>query len=233
VDRPFSLSWGRSSPVKKVIALLLFTPFLVAGCRSLRYDDRKHHITQPYYNNSAILVIKDHVLCNTILNEYRLKYPEDFSAPYDADSLFGLFHSAMERLDLNIQFKEGTNRCDSTFTGRWRQRVSQVRIEAERLSQFDDSVLQLIPIIHLNHAYRKHIYMSQGLAGGGYYIKQTIMRLTIFVVRGEEVLYLSSAKYFGPTYHSHDPRDPHTNLEQEHWDRLVELVMRDLKLRMR
>jgi len=55
----------------------------------------------------------------------------------------------------------------------------------------------------------------------------------ILVIDGDEIIYLRSAKHFGKAYPSIDEKEKLTNIEQKHWDNLVELAMRDYIKRMK
>jgi hypothetical protein len=209
--------------------IILFT-----GCKAYRFDYKRQHIVVPNYNSADTLLLSGYVLCNSLRNDNKLNSEVDFGEGVNLDSVFDIFKTSISKLNLPIKFYENENRCDSSFRANWRMKIDETNSNISRVKVIDTSnVIQIIPVVHLTNFYQKHIYVSGGVFGGGHYIKQTILRVMIYVVKGDEIIYLKSAKYFGETYHSNNPKETRTNLEQEHWDKLVELVMRDYIKRLK
>jgi hypothetical protein len=220
-------------PKHTLLLVLVGLSITLASCKALRYYKPRNHVVNTAYLRTDTMIISQVALCNTLINEFRYNHPEPFDSEFNSDSIFHVFLSSLERLRLPVKLDDIHYICDSTFTQLWRLDPDRIVPELDKFRSKDEQTIQLIPVLHVAHGYRKHIYMSQGLAGGGHYIKQALPKILIYVIRGEEILYLRTAQFFGPTYHSYDERETRTDLEQEHWDRLVELVFRDMKVRMR
>jgi len=207
--------------------ILCLSICFICSCKRYRFHNKQQHVINTRYEKGDTLLMSGYVLCNTLRNSYKLKKEQEFEEYINLDSIFDIFQSSLTKLNLPIKFSENKNGCDSLFRANWRMKIDETNKNIAKLKTGNKDIVQLIPVVHVTNFYQKHVYVQNGLFGGGHYIKQTILELMIYVIKGEEVLYLRSGTYFGKSYLSYDPKDTRTNLEQEHWDKLVELVMRD------
>ena len=217
----------------KVLILVLFIFVSFWGC-SPRYDFKRHHIVKQEYVNKPIY-LSDYILCVGLRNTYNvyslissLHKFEEFGILFNHDSIFNHFQKSINRLNLNlIDSIPSINHCDSIYYKNYRMKIGELNTEAIK-SMGQHRGLRLIPIIYLDNHYLIHSFVgSSGTFGGGYYIKQTILRVLILVIDGDEIIYLRSAQHFGKAYPSIDEKEKRTNIEQKHWDNIVALAMRD------
>ena len=213
--------------------LFLSVLMIVSGCQHLRLTQKRDHVLKRAYDWSDTLHLSDFVLCNTLRNEWNLKKEQEFDKEIDLDSVLMVFQSALMKLNLPLEISNGENSCGSAFRENWRMKIPENNQNIHGISEREKGRLQIIPVIHLNSGYKRHRYIAGGLPGGGYFIKRTILWLTIYVLDGDDIVFLRAGAYFGETYYTYNKGDTRTNLTQEHWDDLVELVMRDYVARLR
>lgn len=214
-------------------SLILSVLLILAGCQHLRLTHKRDHILNRAYAWSDTLYLNDFVLCNTLRNEWNLKKEQEFDTQVDLDSVYDIFKSSLKKIELPIKISNGENKCDSIFRSNWRMRVEDTKQHVHKAKNNELRSLQLIPVIHATNFYERPYYIVGGVPGGGYYVRQTILRITIFILDGEEIIYLRSGAYFSESYRAYNKGNTRTNLTQEHWDNLVELVLRDYVKRLR
>jgi len=226
--------------MKQALYYLLGLSFVSLGC-SPRLDFRKHHVVQQIYENEKI-TLSNYFLCVGLTNNHNtysfrkaiLHSQEEFGDLFNRDSIFNYFTSAISKLDILVALSDSAKGfCDNSFYENARMKID--KLDMNRIKDIArDSGLVLVPVIYLDNQYTQHVYMgSSGVAGGGAYIKQTIVRVLIVMLDGDKVVYLSSAQHFGETYESIDIKDKRNNIEQEHWDKLVEKAMENYIKRLK
>jgi hypothetical protein len=220
--------------VVKIVLLLL----VLQSCQSMffRYESKKNQTLKPNYNSSDTLKVSEFVLCYTLSQAYE-NTKLDFSGGVDMDSIYSKFRVSFKKLNLPIIFpnyRAEKNHCNEFCLEMKYLKINEYIIDfIKSIPNIEEHKYRLIPIIFVDDTYRKHVYMSGGVWGGGDYIKQMDIKIMISIMKGDEIMYLSSAIYLGETYHTADINDRRTKVEQKHWDKLVELVMRDYIKRLK
>jgi hypothetical protein len=211
----------------------------IKGC-SPRLDFKKQHISKKEYKRDT-LFISDYSVCVSLSNSFHTlslrnrQYDEkEFSIFFNKDSIFNHFTNALTLLNIPFKIRNSSNNfCDSALYVNWRMNIKKIDFEKIKKNNKNDG-LTLVPIIYLDNHHRTNTYMtSGGVIGGGELKKQTILTVLVVIIDGEEIIYLSSGKHFGKEYEALDVKDTRTYIKQEHWDKLVELVMRDYIKRMK
>ncbi len=211
--------------VRNVLVLLtIILPFV--GCSPYKYkvSDAKHHIKRKSYVRSEDIHLQNYVVCNNINRRFRNK-----SVIVRYDSVLNILSDALEKSGIKIIRNEGRNFCDSTFHFNTLVKLKKIDINKIISIANYDSTLTLIPVIYINNRSIKNSYItSSGIPDGGYYLRDTFLTIAVYLIKDNEIVYLKSA-WFGPvssrtaTYNE----EPLKKLEQEHWDKLVRLVMND------
>ena len=226
--------------MRNIHLLTLFALFVLIGC-SPRYDFKRHHIVRDSYKKD-IIFLSNYVLCVGLTN-YHNNYSfrkgvhhsnAEFGIQFNVDSIFNHFKSALLNTKLNFEISKKTYPfCDSSFYSNNRMRIENLNIDKVK-NIAKGSGLKLVPIIYLDSHYQKHFIVgSSGVVSGGHFVKQTVLRVLICIIDNDEIIYLRSVQSFSDTYDSYDKKEKRTNIEQKHWDNLVELAMRDYIKRMK
>jgi hypothetical protein len=206
--------------------------FIFISCthNKLKIRDKKKHIIHNSYEKIDEIYIENYVLCNNIN-----RWKRNEMVKINEDSILNIFNKALEKTKINIIRNEKENFCDNHFHYNIPLKLSKVDTKIIINSPTNDSRIRLFPIIYINNLSLKNIYItSSGIAGGGEYLRDTFLTIVIYLIKDSEIIYLKSARY-GPissetvTYDEKPPKQ----LEQEHWDKLVELVMRDYIKRLK
>jgi hypothetical protein len=179
--------------------------------------------------------LTDALLCVGLRNEHNIysltstQQPfNDYGFNFNHDSIISNFSISLNQLDLNyIKSDIQISLCDSNLYSNYRMLINS--INTDNLKSIGASNgFRILPIVYLDNRYRRFAVVgSSGTFTGGHYVKQTVLRLLILIIDGDEIIYLRSAKYFGDEIHTSDPKEKYSAIEQKHWDKLVELVMRD------
>lgn len=218
------------------VALLLIG---LQAC-SPRLDSKKQHISKKQYAKDSLAIV-DYGLCISLVeypNTMSLKGTQydqsEYSIYFDHDSIFVHFLNALSMLDIPIR-KESQHGsfCDSGLYRNFNMDIKKIDLNQIKANNKDKG-LTLVPLLYLSSSHEKAIHFSlSGGASGGEYLKQTVLTIMIVILDGEEIIYLSSGKHFGKSYDSWNEKDPNTNMNQTHWDKLVAMVMRDYLKRAR
>jgi len=210
----------------KPVPILLIIILLFGGCspNKFMFRNKSQHIILKSYEKIEEIYLEHYVICNNI---NRLTKNE--VAEINEDSVLNIFSAALKKSNIKIIINSKENLCDST--SHFNVPVKLSKIDNDKITSISnpDSTLKLFPVIYINNRSLKHLYFtSNGIPGGGEYLRDTFLTIVIYLIKNNEIIYLKSARY-GPvssetaTYDEEPPK----KLEQEHWDRLVRLVMSD------
>jgi hypothetical protein len=203
----------------------------LCSCASQRLDGKRHHIVKKSYPIDTIL-ISDYISCYGLRNTIGIE-----STPptlFNKDSLFNHFEIALKNTDLVFKMDDNNlNQCDSIFHSYWAMKINQV--DKKKIKSLTTGKnLTLVPFIYFDDYYRKYIYFSStGVAGGGGYIKKPYLKMIVFLLDGDNIIYARSAIHFGKGHHVNEKEDIDKVISQDHWDKLVELVMKDYIKRLK
>jgi hypothetical protein len=207
---------------------------------SPRLDSKKQHISKKQYSKDSLAIV-DYGLCisligypNTMSLKGRQYDQSEFSIHFDHDSIFVHFLNALSMLDIPISKENQQNSfCDSGLYRNYNMDIRKIDFNQIKANNKNKG-LTLVPILYLNSSHEKAMHFSlSGGASGGQYLKQTVLTIVIVILDGEEIIYLSSGKYFGKSYDSWNEKDPNANMTQMHWDKLVAMVMKDYLKRVK
>jgi hypothetical protein len=208
--------------IATLIVILLF-----AGCSPYKYKvtNKRAQIVKNSYSSADTIVFQNFIFCsniNTLFHNEALNINED--------SLLNIFFTSVENSGIQFVYNdEGRNFCDEEFQSN--KLIKAKKIDKRKIFDISESnsTLSAVPFVYINNrALSNRYFTSKGIPGGGGYLRDTFLNMTIYLVKNDEIVYHKSA-WFGPvssetaTYNEDSPK----KLEQEHWDNLVRLVMLD------
>jgi hypothetical protein len=218
--------------IMKLFAILvIFMVFIGCSPNKYKITNKKAQIVKNSYSSSDTILFQNFILCNninTLFNNKKLKINED--------SVLNIFFASVEKSGVTFVHKnKGSNFCDEEFH---KNKLIKVKnISKSKIIEISkpNNTLKAVPFIYINNRSLKHLYFtSKGIPGGGEYLRDTFLNIIIYFIKDNEIIYLKSA-WYGPVSSETALPDeaPPKKLEQEHWDKLVELVMRDYIKRMK
>lgn len=186
------------------------------GQNHYSFVDERYATQDTIYLNDFI------VYSSSVYRDYRLKVETH------GDSLFNIFNSGIDKLNLNIRhFEGGRNYAQLSFFSDAHLTYEKINksLIFKSVSQFPDKTI-IFPVI-LNH-YR---LFNNFDASSFYYPKfGYYLTLAVFVVKNKEVLYFNQTRHLvfvNQKDHPHNFYDFHIPISQETWNSLVLEVMRD------
>jgi len=227
---------------KLFIFLSLFLMLFFNNCMPKRYKITSTHRTEVVKNNYSIndsLFLSNLIFCNN--RGYRSLWMEDIKmqAVVETDTFFDIFYKSISNLNLPLIVKEPINHCDTILDYIFPLKVEKIDVNRinEILSQSttDRNKLIIFPIIHIDNITQRAVFVSSiGMPGGGYYMRDILLKLAIYIIKNNEIIYLKSARYGPVSSETATPEEePPLKLKQKHWDNLVALAMRDYIKRMK
>ena len=223
----------------------LFVLFsILSGCNKYSYHNRIHRVVNKKYEQDTLRISK-HILCIGLYKisfsfweigqSHKLDDKSDFQTFFDTDSLYNAFKNSMEKVNKTtpVQYanSDAINYCDDNFLEKKKLKFRHFDID-RILDIIGDTKGEtvLFPAIFIENNYRNE---SSGRIGSGvsvdagYYIKSLSLKIMILIVKDNEIIYLRTGLYVSDKYYTYDKRNKTMLLEQENWDNLVKLVMKD------
>jgi hypothetical protein len=227
---------------------LFFINVFISSCGLSRYESwqkRKQLIRKEYTIFKDTIYISDVILCNSYSKGFwgELKTPS-----INEDSVFNIFLSSLNKLSLPFKVVEKiTFHCDPVFT-QSSKNFHMLTIsdeEIRKLATLNPNRYKMIPFIRLNIQDVNFISVtasSYSPTGGSK--RHPIVGIVVYLFENSELIYLRMFNFSGKPidiYTDENGRafdliseNPVVNtIEQKHWDKLVELVMRDYIKRMK
>jgi hypothetical protein len=177
--------------------------------------------------------VEDFIYYDEVLNKWGRA--EDWQHALNEDSIFNVFFSSLNNLNLSIANKsKSINGFDNRFKRDFKKSLDK-NLLAEMKDRINDpQKTVLIPIIKLSNYIGSGMYFTgSGSVGGSRFLMQNILYLDIYIVKENEVLYNRSGVFFGRSYPAYDVMDIQHTLTEQDWDELVALVMKDYIDRIR
>jgi hypothetical protein len=212
--------------LKKIVAILtVFSLFIGCSPNKFKLTNKRHHTAQKQYSQHNKIYIENYILCNNLARLFRNEI-----VPIEEDSILNIFSEALNQLNLPTVINYNVNHCDSSFHANRRLKIKKIDDEElKKIADTNEDKIVMLPIVYIDNISMKHSYVtSSGIPGGGTYLRDSFLKIAIYLIKNNEIVYMKSAR-FGPvssetaTYYEEPPK----KLEQEHWDRLVRLVMSD------
>jgi len=207
-----------------IVIFLLLTLFFSCKNHWYRVSNKKNHITNGNYDRNDTLLLKDYIVCNNLRGVWGNE-----SVLINQDSILEIFVSSLEKLDLVVANRGGKGVCDTSFFSNPNLKYKNLNYDfISEIGLSEESEIVLVPVIYLDNTFLKSTYFtSTGIRGGGGYNKSTALRIGIFLFKESNVIYFKSMHFFSDGVHVSDRSHPIRNVNQEHWDKLVELIMWD------
>lgn len=215
--------------MRKVI-LFIFTLILVSSCvKYYKYTNRFRKITEKNYSLTDTIYVKDFILCNNSRDMNKLLNPIGDVVPINEDSVLSIFKNAVSKLGASIEFiPMGENHCDYDFHRN--HHLSFRKMNIEKIMKIGNNLsgkTVLLPVIYIENLYENQIYfLSSGVPAGGDLIRNSYLKIAMFILQDEEVIYFRSAKHGTISSHEDFEEEPKRQT-QENWDKLVKMVMSD------
>jgi hypothetical protein len=197
----------------------------------------KHEIAKDNYTVVDTILLSNYIFCMNYADRNLWKDKIKMQ-PMENDSIFEMFDKALQKLNLNVVVEKNINHCDTVLDFIFPLKVEKIdtnRIKSIASHINKKNILILFPIIHSNNITQKAMMVtSKGIPDGGYFMRDTFLNIAIYLIKDDEIIYLKSARYGSVSSETASPdEEPPKKLEQQHWDKLVELVMRDYIKRMK
>jgi len=188
-------------------------------------------IKDKYFRNDTVYV-KNIILCNNL--GFRKLWMDDIKVQSEvSDSIFNFFLNSIKQQDMPVLILSNIeNHCDTILDFIFPFKTE--KIDTKRIKNIagimdNENAIILLPIIHIDNVTQRAVMVSsRGIPDGGYFMRDIFLKIAIYLIKNNEIIYLKSARY-GPvssetaTYDEEPPK----KLEQKHWDNLVRLVMND------
>lgn len=218
----------KSKPFKLFALLSL----LLLSCSPYKYKlkYRTDHIVFKNYAKIDTIYVENFVLCN---NLSRISINENIAI--NEDSVIAIFSNSIQLLNLPHFVNLKDNLCDSEMHANRLLKLNKIDKYKIICNSNSRDRLVMVPVLYIDNMSMKHLYVtSSGVPGGGEFLRDTFLKIAIYLVKNNEIIYLKSARY-GPVSSETATfdEDPPNKLEQEHWDKLVELVMSDYVKRLK
>jgi hypothetical protein len=210
----------------KSVPILLMVILICAGCSPYKYKiiNKRAQVVKDSYSADTVF-FQNFILCSNINTLFRNE-----QLIINEDSVLNVFINSVEKSGVSFVYEsEGRNFCDEEFLKN--KLIKAKNISTREIMEISkpNGTLRAVPVIYINNrALKNRYFTSKGIPGGGGYLRDTFLNIMIYFIENDEIIYLKSA-WFGPvssetaTYDEEPPK----KLEQEHWDRLVRLVMSD------
>ena len=216
-----------------LIVCLILTGLLVGSCASRlsSFWYRKSRKALHYQRKAQMglpdtLHVQNYFLCK--LHRYGLLHRGE-PAEINADSTWSYFRTALEAQPLPVVFQTpGQPTCDSTLALHYKLRKNQIDLDDIRAwgQVRADDRLRLVPTIHIEYGFRRHVYAAgAGFASSGMY-RDIFLSLQVYVFRGEDLIFSRAMYHLSDSREVDNYNAPVVSPQQEHWDKLVDLVMK-------
>jgi hypothetical protein len=215
------------------IRLILEVVFLViisTSCvRYYKQTNRCKKVTKSMYSNTDTIHFYNYVLCNNIRNMNKLLSPIGDVVPINEDSVLTILRQSLINLNLPYFFSpENQNYCDSDFHKNHHLKFK--KIDHKKILEISSSKggeLVIVPIVYIDNLYENQIYLhSSGVPAGGDLVRNSYLKIGVYLLKNDEIIYFRSAKHFTISTHLDFEEKPKRQT-QENWDKLVEMVMAD------
>ena len=196
---------------------------------------RKTQVIQKEYTKDT-LFFKDAVVCH-VHNNRNAWQPKNTMIPVNQDSVLSVFSESIHKLGLPIARSVNVScDCDTAFHYTNTSNRRQEHIQVDKLP--------IANIISSNYKKSKHyilpvIYIVRSTVNRGYLGVAEFYRVYVFlyIVKNNFVEYSKfshyTSEYINPEYDVDENKRPTNPIQQKHWDKLVELVMRDYIKRLK
>jgi hypothetical protein len=206
---------------------------LMATSCLTRIDTRQKRlqVRKGVYSVKDTIHISDAILCS-VYDKGMFGKLEDF--PVNNDSVFNIFTSSLSKLALKIEVDERISfRCDSSFFFNKHLRISKINENTVlELANKYPSQVTMIPFIHLYTS--DLLYMSATATGApvGGWKRSHFVGVVVYVVKENTIIYSRMFDFTGRKSEVFSNENKST-IQQKHWDKLIERVMRDYIKRMK
>jgi hypothetical protein len=209
--------------MKSTFYYLVFI-FLSLSCSDTRFHFKKYHYVKNSYPMDTVFVT-NYISCYSSRNLFGKEHIN--AEKFNTDSLFTHFEIALKNTGLLMKINENIkNNCDSVFHSYYKMNLK--KIDQEKIKNLSSrSNLTLVPFIYFHEFYRYSSYATSGGSGGGGLVKNTYLKMAIYLFKGEDLVYVRSGTHFGRDYYPDNIEEIQKGITQEKWDKLVNLVMRD------
>lgn len=212
---------------------IVFLAFLLSSCTRYYTIQKKHQIRDGAYSLKDTLYISDVILCSTY-DKGMFGKLEDF--PVNKDSVFDIFTSSLSKLALNIEFDEEISfHCDSSFFYNNKMKMTHINNDfIISTASKNPKRVSLIPIIRLYTSDLGSVSITASGGGNIGYRRDFFAGIVAHIVKDGNIIYARMYDFSGRTgdFYSDGSVDANT-IEQKHWDKLLELTMRDYIKRLK
>jgi hypothetical protein len=226
--------------MNKGILIIILLLQLLSSCTT-RFDSwqkKSQIIKKEYPNSKESICIPDIILCS-----YYKKglWTQIQTIDLNRDSIVEILKLSLNKLDLNLSFSNIIRyHCESVYTPNNKNFYMNINPdEMVKLKSLNSCRFNLIPFIRIVNQDITFITptASSGSPAGGMK-RDPMVGIVVYLFDNNELIYLRRFNFSGKVINVY--KDEHGNIldedtdkpvkstiEQKHWDKLVELVMRD------
>jgi hypothetical protein len=226
---------------KLIIFVIVIALEMLSSCTT-RYESwqkKSQIIKREYGYNNIQFSIEDIIICN---NYKKGLWSNVQKIEINVDSIVEIFRASLNKINFHVSFSNNLKfHCDSLFEPS-NSNIRMITMDENKiteLSKINPNRFKLIPFIRLNNFDVTFISptASSGSPAGGMK-RHSRVGVVIYLFDNDELIYLRMYNFSGKVINVYE--DEHGNIldedtdkpvkstiEQKHWDKLVELVMRD------
>jgi hypothetical protein len=205
-----------------IFTLALFS--VVLSACSYRVNQRAFHIVAPEYPIDLEIHFSDYFLCSIYREGWR--YERNIqSVPHNEDSLLNMVQEAFDVLPLRIHYAEQIqHHCDSATRANHHLKMQKIdETKLKNLAIASGKKVSIIPVFVLDTWDLKFLGPIRSANGNR---RSFFVTAIVYVFQDGEIIYSRKINLGqGKDIDQWDP-DPQTPMTQEHWNKLVYLLMK-------
>jgi hypothetical protein len=223
--------------MKALLHTQILTIFLISiSCSSvyIKNKQKRNQIIAKQYSIQDSIVLHDAIICGNYRKGWR--YSNE-PLEINQDSIFQVFSTALSKLQLFVDVCPKVNyHCDSSFQANYLMNLKQVDKEKllEIAAAMGLSKAIMVPVIYIDTWDVKRIGVTASSGGTvENELRDSHVKILISIIKETDIVYQRLIQFSAKSIDLSMPNHPITTIEQKHWDKLVELVMRDYIKRMK
>jgi hypothetical protein len=211
------------------ITILLI--LLLSSCfTSLKTRERRHQVVQKNYDLGDSLHISTVFLCNY----NRLGQDSIREVRINRDSVFSIFKNSLSKLNLPIIYHDIDYHCDDKLLKNYYMKISKIdTCKILDLTRNKKESVHLTVVLSLEKWDVSNWSFTPRLVPNRQEQRVYYIQLVVFIIKRNTITYSRQFTFCGDVLDiDYLNLDPKTNINQKHWDELVEKTMKDYVKRL-